>query len=107
MELSPEQSAAIRLSYRRRRTFMRGLLGVVLLVWLVLVGAMFSGRDTGTVGFAVWMTLVIVVGICSLTVWRCPRCGVSLGRTFGDARCPRCFVAFDVAPEDVSESSVN
>jgi predicted anti-sigma-YlaC factor YlaD len=102
----PEEAAAIRQSYRRRRAIMRGLLAVVLIAWLGFVGAMCFGTNTGDVGFGVWMGLVAVVGVSSFTVWRCPRCGAPLGRSLGVDRCPQCVVALEAAPKEPSRPAV-
>jgi peptidoglycan/LPS O-acetylase OafA/YrhL len=95
IEPSPELATTFQRSYRRRRNVMRGLLAVVVIVWLGLVSAMLFGAPTGEAGFSIWMGLAVVVGICSLGVWRCPRCGASLGRSLRLDRCPHCFVPLE------------
>ena len=102
IDLPPAEAAAIQQSYRRRRTIMRGILAVVLIVWLGSAGAMWTGAKPGNIGFGAWIGLVAVLGICSLTVWRCPRCGAQLGRHFSVDRCPHCSIALEAAPTQPS-----
>jgi hypothetical protein len=87
--LDPE-IAALQRSYRRRRKVTIVLFAVAFLYWLLLLFRLDAIQRGITGYFYVWLGLVLVVGIVSYIVWRCPRCGAGFGRRFRVDRCSEC-----------------
>jgi hypothetical protein len=85
-----ESTPQIRAAYRARFALRNALVGGWLLYAIAILW-------TGLVPFnrLPWFLFggVIVFGITSMIIWRCPACGAQFGRSWSEARRPACKVA--------------
>ena len=91
MKFSQEEITNARDKFYRKRT-----LALVLTVPLVLLAIFFAfGREAPILGLSseIWLGLFFVVLIPAYLNWRCPNCGVYLGRrSFSPRHCSKCGI---------------
>jgi hypothetical protein len=86
-------------SYRRRRNVNAALFATALLYWLGFLLQPDAIQGRATEYFYGWVALVILLGLVSPIVWRCPRCGAVFGRRLRVARCPECRLALELGDD--------
>ncbi len=82
----------IKAEYEKRRR-RQGALAAASVACLALMVLLFVNGRTGTPWFAAAAAAIAALALAAIFNWRCPACGVYLGRKPSYDACPRCRAA--------------
>jgi uncharacterized membrane protein HdeD (DUF308 family) len=93
-----EELARFRRSYSRHRRIVWGIALGAMPVWIATI--VFFGDSDWILGLFLGLW-VIVSGVLSVALWRCPRCALLFGRQWRVRRCPECGLELEPTKDAV------